>query len=63
MKPLQRKDDDESEDSSNLRGGVRSEEEVAGNARSDAETRIGKSIVSDDNYLQLSEKKKKRLKE
>ena len=37
--------------------------EVAGNARSDAETRIGKSIVSDGNYLRLPEKKKKRLKE
>jgi len=33
--------------------------EVAGNARKDAEKRIGKSIVSDENYLGESEKKKK----
>jgi hypothetical protein len=37
--------------------------EVAGNARKDAEKRIGKSIVSDGNYLQIPEKKKKLLKE
>ena len=58
-----KKDYNESEDSSNLRGGVRSDDEVAGNARSDAEKRIGKSLISDGNYLHLSEKKKKRLKE
>ncbi len=37
--------------------------EVAGNAREDAEKRIGKSLVSDGNYLHTSEKKRKRLKE
>jgi hypothetical protein len=35
--------------------------EVAGNARKDAEKRIGKSIISDDNYLREPEKKKKKL--
>ena len=33
--------------------------EVAGNARKDAESRIGKTIISDENYLSESEKKKK----
>ena len=33
--------------------------EVAGNARKDAERRIGKSIISDENYLSAPEKKKK----
>jgi DNA-damage-inducible protein D len=33
--------------------------EVAGNARKDAEKRIGKSIISDDNYIEESEKKKR----
>jgi len=32
--------------------------EVAGNARKDAETRIGKPIVSPENYLRVAEKKK-----
>jgi DNA-damage-inducible protein D len=32
--------------------------EVAGNARVDAEKRIGKSIISDENYLENEEKKK-----
>jgi len=37
--------------------------EVAGNARKDAERRIGKSIISNDNYLEIPEKeKRKRLK-
>src|SRR3990167_8248839 len=37
--------------------------EVAGNARKDAERRIGKSIISGDNYLEIPEKeKRKRLK-
>ncbi len=36
---------------------------VAGNAREDAEKRIGKSLISDGNYLHISEKRKKRLKE
>ena len=37
--------------------------EVAGNARKDAEKRIGKSIISGDNYLDIPEKeKRKRLK-
>ena len=36
--------------------------EVAGNARKDAERRIGKSIISEENYLEESEKgKRKRL--
>lgn len=36
--------------------------EVAGNARKDAEKRIGKSILSDENYLSESEVgKRKRL--
>ena len=35
--------------------------QVAGNARKDAESKIGKSIVSGDNYLGESEKKKKKL--
>ncbi|MCK4997868.1 phage antirepressor protein [Candidatus Pacearchaeota archaeon] len=35
--------------------------EVAGNARKDAESRIGKSVVSRDNYLDI--KKKKRIEE
>ena len=36
--------------------------EVAGNARKDAEKRIGKSIISDENYLENQEKdKRKRL--
>ena len=34
--------------------------QVAGNARKDAEKRIGKSIISDENYLHLTEEKKKR---
>ncbi len=34
--------------------------QVAGNARKDAEKRIGKSIISDENYLHLAEEKKKR---
>lgn len=33
--------------------------EVAGNARTDAEKRIGKPIISDENYLSEPEKKKK----
>jgi DNA-damage-inducible protein D len=37
--------------------------EVAGNARQDAENRIGKSLVSDENYLHLPEKKKRLLKD
>ena len=37
--------------------------EVAGNARKDAERRIGKSIISGDNYLEIPGKeKRKRLK-
>ena len=35
--------------------------EVAGNARKDAEKRIGKSIISNNNYLESPEKKKKQL--
>ncbi|MBI2101830.1 hypothetical protein HYT53_04430 [Candidatus Woesearchaeota archaeon] len=35
--------------------------EVAGNARKDAEKRIGKSIISDENYLTETENKKKRI--
>ena len=35
--------------------------EVAGNARKDAEKRIGRTIISSNNYLKLSEKKKKLL--
>ena len=35
--------------------------EVAGNARQDAEKRIGRSIISEDNYLQLPEKKAKQI--
>ncbi len=35
--------------------------EVAGSARKDAEKRIGKKIISDENYLSLTEKKKKEL--
>ncbi len=35
--------------------------EVAGDARKDAEKRIGKPIVSSENYLQVAEKKKKLL--
>ena len=35
--------------------------EVAGNARKDTESRIGKSVVSEDNYLDI--KKKKRIEE
>jgi DNA-damage-inducible protein D len=34
--------------------------EVAGNARADAERRIGKPVVSDDNYLTLPEKEKRK---
>ena len=34
--------------------------EVAGNARKDAEKRIGKSIISDENYLEGNEKEKKK---
>ena len=33
--------------------------EVAGNARRDAEKKIGKPIMSDENYLSEPEKKKK----
>ncbi|MBI1935460.1 Bro-N domain-containing protein [Candidatus Woesearchaeota archaeon] len=33
--------------------------EVAGNARKDAEKRIGKSIISDENYLEQPEKEKR----
>ena len=35
--------------------------EVAGNARKDAEKRIGKSIISDENYLEETESNKKRM--
>jgi hypothetical protein len=35
--------------------------EVAGNARKDAEKRIGRSVVSDENYTQIPEKKAKRI--
>ncbi len=35
--------------------------EVAGNARKDAEKRIGQPIISSENYLKLTEKKKKQL--
>ncbi|MFH1649347.1 MAG: Bro-N domain-containing protein [Candidatus Woesearchaeota archaeon] len=35
--------------------------EVAGNARKDAEKRIGKSIVSEENFLDAPEKEKKRI--
>jgi len=34
--------------------------EVAGNARKDAERRIGKAIISDENYLEGSEKEKRK---
>src|SRR3989344_5016077 len=34
--------------------------QVAGNARKDAEKRIGKSIITDENYLHFTEDKKKR---
>ena len=34
--------------------------EVAGNARKDAEKRIGKSIISDENYLEGNEKEKRK---
>ncbi|MBI2147349.1 phage antirepressor protein [Candidatus Woesearchaeota archaeon] len=37
--------------------------QVAGNARKDAEKRIGKSIISNENYLYLSQKKKKQIEE
>ncbi|MDO8660792.1 MAG: phage antirepressor protein, partial [Candidatus Woesearchaeota archaeon] len=33
---------------------------VAGNARKDAEQRIGNSIMSNENYLDLSEKEKRK---
>jgi hypothetical protein len=36
--------------------------EVAGNARKEAEARIGKSVVSEENYLGESEKLKKKKK-
>lgn len=35
--------------------------QVAGNARKDAEKKIGRSIISEDNYLQLPEKKAKQI--
>lgn len=35
--------------------------QVAGNARKDAENRIGRSIISEDNYLQIPEKKAKQI--
>ena len=35
-------------------------EKVAGSARVDAEKRIGKSISTNENYKQITEKKKKR---
>ena len=35
--------------------------EVAGNARKDAEKRIGKSIISDENYLEETESNKKKM--
>ncbi|HLC57361.1 MAG TPA: Bro-N domain-containing protein [Candidatus Nanoarchaeia archaeon] len=35
--------------------------EVAGNARKDAEKRIGRSIISDENYLDKPEKEKRKL--
>ena len=35
--------------------------QVAGNARKDAEKRIGRSIISEDNYLLLPEKKAKQI--
>jgi hypothetical protein len=34
--------------------------EVAGNARKDAERRIGKSIISDENYLEGTEKERRK---
>jgi len=36
--------------------------EVAGNARKEAEYKIGRSVVSEENYLDLNEKRKKRKK-
>ena len=35
--------------------------EVAGNARKDAEKRIGKPIITDDNYLEVKEKEKRKI--
>jgi DNA-damage-inducible protein D len=35
--------------------------EVAGNARKDAEKKIGKSIISDENFIQLPEKRARRI--
>ena len=36
--------------------------DVAGNARKELEQKTGKKVVSKENYLQLSEKVKKRIK-
>jgi len=36
--------------------------EVAGNARKEAEEKIGRSIVSEDNFLSVPERKKKKKK-
>jgi len=47
---------EECEDAANQGGNV------AGKARKDAEKRIGKSILTKENYKELSEKKKKQLK-
>jgi DNA-damage-inducible protein D len=35
--------------------------EVAGNARKDAEQRIGKSIISPDNYIEQTQKKARQI--
>jgi len=36
--------------------------DVAGKARQDAEKRIGKSILTKENYTELSEKKRRKIK-
>ncbi len=41
------------------KGAATEDGEVAGNARKDAEKRIGKAIIPDENYLSGPEKKKK----
>ncbi len=44
----------------NLRGAARQGGSVAGNARKDAENRIGRSIISQENYLKEPEKEKRK---
>lgn len=46
-----------------LKHSAREGGDIAKNARKELEQKIGKSVVSNENYLQLTEKKKKQIEE